>query len=143
MPKTNSMPGCTCCNILSRQGCSNNILKNGNKIWYVLHNLVENMSDGKLNDIECNNMRTTICTIITSIPCIECKLHSITWFNQKIINNITLNKRENWVYELWNHHNNVNKMVSLLNPYSKLKGISWLDYKKQIEINRITCKVLQ
>jgi len=101
------------------------------------------MSDGKLMDVECNNMRTTIYAIINSIPCIECKLHSISWFNQKLINNTTLDKRENWIYELWHHHDTVNKNVTLLNPYTKIKGISWVNYKKQIEINRITCKVLQ
>ena len=68
--KKENISSCSCCNVLARQGCSNNIQKNGNKIWYVLHNLVENMSDGKLTDIECDNMRSTIRTIVTSIPCI-------------------------------------------------------------------------
>ncbi len=99
---------------MARQGCSNNIQKNGNKIWYVLHNLVENMSDGKLTDVECDNMRSTIRTIVTSIPCIECKIHSLTWINDT---------REKWVYELWHHHDTINKKVLLLNPYSKIKGI--------------------
>jgi len=30
------------------------------------------MSDGKLTDVECDNMRSTIRTIVTSIPCVEC-----------------------------------------------------------------------
>jgi hypothetical protein len=78
MTKTTTISSCSCCNILMKQGCSNNIQKNGNKIWYVLHNLVENMSSGKLLDKECDTMRLTIRTIISSIPCVECKLHSIT-----------------------------------------------------------------
>ena len=133
---------CSCCNILARQGCSNNIQKNGNKIWYVLHNLVENMSDGKLTNVECDNMRSTIRTIVTSIPCIECKIHSLTWINEKLVNNTNFDTREKWIFELWHHHDTINKKVLLLNPYSKLKGISWVEYKKQIDINRITCKWL-
>jgi hypothetical protein len=125
-----------------KQGCSNNIQKNGNKIWYVLHNLVENMSSGKLSDVECDTMRLTIRTIISSIPCVECKLHSISWLNEKLVNNTILDFREKWIYELWRHHDSVNKKVLLLNPFYKLKPLSWVEYKKQIEIDRITCKSL-
>ena len=140
---TSIVHSCSCCNVLARQGCSNNILKNGNKVWYVLHNLVENMAEGILPDIDCDNMRTTIYAIITSIPCIECKLHSITWFNETLVHNkVKLDRREKWIYELWRHHDTINKKVQLLNPYYKLKSISWVEYKKQIDINRITCKYI-
>jgi len=108
----------------------------------VLHNLVENMSSGKLSDVECDTMRLTILTIISSIPCVECKLHSISWLNEKLVNNTILDSREKWIYELWRHHDSVNKKVLLLNPYYKLKPLSWVEYKKQIEIDRITCKSL-
>ena len=75
--------GCGCCNVLATQGCSNTIVKNGNKIWYVLHNLVEMMSEIPSEE-ECANMRITIHTILNSIPCCECKLHSLNWFNERI-----------------------------------------------------------
>ncbi len=140
MQKTTTISNCSCCNILQKQGCSNNIQKNGNKIWYVLHNLVENMSSGKLSDAECDTMRLTIRTIISSIPCVECKLHSISWLNETLSSNANLDSREKWIYELWRHHDCVNKKVLLLNPYFKLKPLSWVEYRKQIEINRITCK---
>jgi len=133
--------GCGCCTVLASQGCTNTIAKNGNKVWYVLHNLVEMMSD-KPTEEECSSMRTTLRTIITSMPCTECKLHSLNWFDERISKNnsahIVLDKRENWMYELWHHHDVVNKKVVLLNPCMN-KGISWPEYRKQIEINRITC----
>ena len=37
---------------------------------------------------------------------------------------------------MWHHHDSVNKKVVSLHPH---KGISWTEYKKQLEINRITC----
>jgi len=76
--KTTTISSCSCCHVLMKQGCSNNINKNGNKIWYVLHNLVENMSSGKLLNAECDTMRITIRAIISSIQCTECKLHSLS-----------------------------------------------------------------
>ena len=66
--------GCSCCRVLASHGCSNTITKNGNKIWYVLHNLVEMMPDRPTEE-DCANMRTTIHTILQSMPCTQCKLH--------------------------------------------------------------------
>lgn len=139
MKNTTTISSCSCCNILMKQGCSNNIQKNGNKIWYVLHNLVENMSHGTLSDNECDTMRITLRAVILSIPCVECKLHSISWLTEKIGNNAALYSREKWIYALWRHHDSINKKVMVLNPYRKIKPLSWVEYKKQIEINRITC----
>ena len=134
-----NMHGCSCCNVLIKQGCSNNIIKNGNKIWYVLHNLVEMMPD-KPTDEECANMRITIRTILNSMPCTECKLHSLNWFDERISKynsrRIKLDTREEWIHALWHHHDTVNKRVVSLNPH---KCLSWTEYKKQLEINRITC----
>ena len=135
--------GCGCCNVLASQGCSNTIIKNGNKIWYVLHNVVEMMPD-KPTEEECANMRITIRTIINSIPCTECKLHSLNWFNERISKDnsrrIILDKRDKWIYEVWHHHDAVNEKVVLLNPRMN-KGMSWPEYRRQIEINRITCNI--
>jgi len=138
-PLLTSINGCSCCAVLARQGCSNTIIKNGNKIWYVLHNLVE-MMPADPTELECDNMRITMRTILNSIPCTECKLHSLKWFDERISKHnssrIKLYKREEWIYELWHHHDMVNKKVVSLNPH---KGISWPEYRKQLEINRITC----
>jgi len=41
--KNNINENCLCCKIHKNHGCSNTIGKNGNKIWYVLHNLVESI----------------------------------------------------------------------------------------------------
>ncbi len=54
--KNNNNITCSYYKILESQGCTNNIYKNGNKIWYVLHNLVENMSIGILTTEECDNI---------------------------------------------------------------------------------------
>ena len=75
----NNNINCSYCKILESQGCTNNIHKNGNKIWYVLHNLVENMSIGTLTIEECNNMSITILNIFKALPCKECKIHSLDW----------------------------------------------------------------
>ena len=135
--------GCGCCNVLAAQGCSNTIVKNGNKIWYVLHNLAEMMPD-KPTEEDCANMRITMHTIIQSIPCTECKLHSLNWFNERISKDnsrrIILDKRDKWIYEVWHHHDAVNEKVVLLNPRMN-KGMSWPEYRRQIEINRITCNI--
>jgi hypothetical protein len=95
-------------------------------------------------ELECDNMRTTIYTILNSLPCTECKLHSLRWFNERISKHnsrrIVLDKRDKWIYEVWHQHDVVNEKVVLLNPHMK-KGISWPEYRKQLEINRITCKI--
>lgn len=136
--------GCSCCRVLTSHGCSNTITKNGNKIWYVLHNLVEMMPDRPTEE-DCANMRTTIHTILQSMPCIQCKLHSLNWFNERISHNnsghVILDQRDKWIYELWHHHHAVTKMVILINPHAN-KGLSWPEYRKQLEINRITCNII-
>ena len=128
---------CSYCKILESQGCTNNIHKNGNKIWYVLHNLVESMSIGILTDEECNNMSITILNIIKALPCKECKIHSLDWYTEKILNNKALNTKELWMYELWHHHDTINKILNIKNS----NKLSWSDYKNQVNINKITCKI--
>ena len=128
---------CSYCKILESQSCTNNIHKNGNKIWYVLHNLVECMSIGILTDEECNNTSITILNIIKTLPCKECKMHSLNWHTEKILNNKALNTKELWMYELWYHHDIINKILNIKNS----NKLSWSDYKNQVNINKITCKI--
>lgn len=123
--KNNNNITCSYCKILESQGCTNNIHKNGNKIWYVLHNLVENMSIGTLTTEECNNMSITILNIIKALPCKECKIHSLDWHTEKILNNKILITKELWMYELWHHHDNINKILNIKNS----NKLSWSDYK--------------
>ena len=130
---------CIVCNIHRSQGCTNTIKKNGNKIWYVLHNLVESIKTPKITSEQFEIMCTTIITIIKSIPCKECASHSILWYNTVIKNNTILYHRIHFIYELWKHHDDVTKRILMINPCIIINRITWNDYKKQIEINKITC----
>lgn len=138
---TKKVHTCKCCKILDAQGCSNNVHKNGHKIWYVLHSLVETMSIGQLTDEECRNMSITINNIIKSVPCIECRVHSLAWWTEKILNNDHLRTKELWMYEVWHHHDSVSKKINYANPKRKTAQLSWIDYKSQVMINNVTCKI--
>jgi hypothetical protein len=138
---TKKVHTCKCCKILDTQGCTNNVHKNGHKIWHVLHSLVESMSIGDLTDEECSNMSITIKNIIKIVPCIECRLHSLTWWNKNILNNDRLRTKELWMYEVWHHHDSVSKKNNYANPKRKTTQLSWSDYKSQVMINNITCKI--
>jgi len=130
---------CISCNIHRSQGCTNNIKKNGNKIWYVLHNLVESIKHPKLTNEEFEMMCTTIVTIIKSMPCKECSSHSLLWYNSVVKNNTKLQTRIHLIYEVWKHHDDVTKRILMINPSIIIKRLTWNEYKKQIEINKITC----
>jgi hypothetical protein len=130
---------CTSCNLHRSQGCTNNIKKNGNKIWYVLHNLVESIKTPKLTSEQFEIMCITIITIIKSISCNECASHSILWYNTVVKNNTKLHNRIHFIYEVWKHHDDVTKRILMINPCIIINRITWNNYKKQIEINKITC----
>jgi len=141
--KRKPLPGvvdcCVSCNIHRTQGCTNNIKKNGNKIWYVLHNLVESIKHPKMTIEDFEIMCTTIVTIIRSIPCRECASHSLLWYNSVVKNNTKLQTRIHLIYEVWKHHDDVTKRILMMNPCIIVKRLTWNEYKKQIEINKITC----
>lgn len=130
---------CVACNVHKIQGCSNTIKKNGNKIWYVLHNLVESIKTPKITSEHFEIMCTTIITIIKSIPCKECASHSILWYNTVVKNNKNLYHRIHFIYEVWKHHDDVTKRILMINPSIIINRVTWNEYKKQIEINQITC----
>jgi hypothetical protein len=141
--KRKPLPGivncCVSCNIHRSQGCTNNIKKNGNKIWYVLHNLVESIKRPKMTNEEFEIMCTTIVTIIRSVPCRECAGHSLLWYKSVVKNNTKLQTRIHLIYEVWKHHDDVTKRLLMMNPSIIIKRLTWNEYKNQIEINRITC----
>ena len=130
---------CVSCNIHKSQGCTNNIKKNGNKIWYVLHNLVESIKTPKLTNEGFEALCTTIVTIIRSIPCKECAGHSLLWYKSVVKNNTKLQTRIHLIYEVWKHHDDVTKRILMINPCIIIKRLTWNEYKKQIEIDKITC----
>ena len=130
---------CVLCNIHRSQGCTNNIKKNGHKIWYVLHNLVESIKTPKLTNEEFDLMCTTIITIIKSIPCKECAGHSLFWYKTCVKNNTKLHSRIHFIYEVWKHHDDVTKRLLMVNPCIIVRRLTWNEYKKQMEINKITC----
>lgn len=144
LPNIHSKPApvdicCLSCNIHRIQGCSNNIKKNGNKIWYVLHNLVESITTPILTNDEFEMISITMRTIIKSMPCKECAGHSLLWYNTTVKNNKKLYNKVQFIYELWKHHDDVTKRILLTNPSIIIKRLTWNDYKKQIEIDKITC----
>ena len=139
MPKTTTISSCSCCNVLMKQGCSNNIQKNGNKIWYVLHNLVESIQTPKVTHEEFEILCTTISMIIKSLPCSECARHSLMWYNTVVKDNEKLHNRIDFIYALWKHHDDVTKRILVISPGTIIHRLTWVEYKKQIEINRINC----
>ena len=81
----------------------------------------------------------TILTILKSLPCKECANYSIIWYNLSVVNNKKLYDKSYFLYELWKHHDDVNKRISIMNPCVIPKKLSWNEYKQQVEINKITC----
>lgn len=136
---TTQLNCCLSCNIHKNHGCSNTIRKNGSKIWYVLHNLIESIPTKIINKEEFEIMCITILSILKSLPCKECADYSIAWYNLSVINNKKLYEKSYFLYELWKHHDDVNKHISIMNPCIIPKRLSWNEYKQQVEINKITC----
>ena len=73
------------------------------------------------------------------MPCKECASHSLLWYNAAVKNNTKLQSRINFIYEVWKHHDDVTKRILMINPCVIIKRLTWNEYKKQIEINKITC----
>jgi len=135
----NNRLSCESCNIHKHRGCSNTILKNGSKIWYVLHNLIESFPTNRINREEFEILCITIRTIIKSLPCKSCANYSLMWYNIDVVNNTKLCEMSQFIYALWKHHDDVNRRIMIMNPIIVSKRLSWIDYKQQVEINKITC----
>ena len=130
---------CLSCNVPKTQGCSNTIRKNGSRIWYVLHNLVESIKTSRINREEFEITCTTILAILKSIPCKICAGYSILWYHNTIANNVKLYDKIQFMYELWKHHDDVNKRIFSMFPDTIMTQISWKQYMQQFNINKITC----
>jgi hypothetical protein len=130
---------CVSCFIHKNNACSNNIRKNGNKVWYVLHNLVESIQTPKLTNEEFEILCTTISTVIKSLPCSECARHSLLWYNTVVKNNANLHNRIDFIYALWKHHDDVTKRIMTIRPGIIIERLTWVEYKKRVEINKINC----
>ena len=137
--KNQPLDFCVSCFIHRNNACSNNIKKNGNKVWYVLHNLVESIQTPKITNEEFEILCTTISTVIKSLPCSECAHHSLLWYNTVVKNNTKLHNRIDFIYALWKHHDDVTKRILVIRPGTIITRLTWVDYKKQVEINRINC----
>jgi len=130
---------CISCNLHRSQGCTNNIKKNGSKIWYVLHNLVESIKTPKLTNEDFERVCTAIVMIIRSVPCRECMSHSLLWYKSVVKNNTKLQSRIHLIYELWKHHDDITKEILMAKPNTITKRLTWNEYKKRLEIDKITC----
>ena len=130
---------CVSCFIHKNNACSNNIRKNGNKVWYVLHNLVESIQTPKVTNEEFEILCMTISTVIKSLPCSECAHYSLIWYNTVVKNNAKLHNRINFIYEVWKHHDDVTKRILTIRPGAIIERLTWVEYKKQVEINKINC----
>ena len=69
-------------------------------------------------------MSITILNIIKALLCKECRIHSFKWHEEKIRNNKNLSTKELWMYELWHHHDIINKLFNIKNT----NNLSWPDY---------------
>jgi hypothetical protein len=130
---------CISCNIHLRQGCTNNLKKNGSKIWYVLHNLVESIKTPHLTNEDFERVSTAIVMIIRSVPCRECMSHSLLWYKSVVKNNTKLQTRIHLIYEVWKHHDDITKEILMAKPNTITKRLTWNEYKKRLEIDKITC----
>ena len=130
---------CFSCNVHKTQGCSNTIRKNGSKIWYVLHNLVESIKTSRINREEFEITCTAILAIIKSMPCKMCAGYSILWYHACIANNVKLHDKIQFMYEVWKHHDDVNNRILIMFPDTVLTQNSWKQYMHKFNVNKITC----
>lgn len=120
-------------------GC--NIKVEGGKIWFVMHQIVETLS---LNMTLEESLQTwlSIYQIINSMQCCDCRLNSLDWLN-KISPPYNLPKtKDDWIKEVFNHHNDVTrKVIDGAGGMSSKKLMKWEDYMEEVKKRRATCFV--
>lgn len=135
---------CAFCEACSYNKNYKSIMKlHGSKIWFTMHLIIESIPPEKEMTIkECATIWITLYTIINSLPCSHCTLTSLKWIQTISPPNNCPNNREDWMKELWKHHNEVNrdlwqeKAISV----SETGGIySWKKYMKDVEERHMTC----
>lgn len=138
---------CGTCQVLSTQGCKSDIHKNGHKLWYVMHSIVENLAGGSMHINESSRIWTTMFTIVESIKCQECRQHSNLWLSEisPSSGNLPMRK-EDWMFTLWKHHDEASKRVRAGGWVSSAKvplgaTLSWNEYLQNYRVQLVTCDV--
>jgi hypothetical protein len=138
---------CGTCQVLSTQGCQGDIHKNGHKLWYVMHSIVENLPGGSIHINQSSRIWTAMFTIVESIRCQECRTHSNLWLAgiSPSSGNLPLRK-EDWMFTLWKHHDEASKRVRAGGWLSSAKvplgsTLSWNEYLQNYRVQLVTCDV--
>lgn len=146
-PKHVNLCKCGTCQVLSTQGCNGDIHKNGHKLWYVMHSIVENLPNGSMAANDSSRIWATLFTIVESIKCQECRTHSNLWLVSisPSTGNLPMRK-EDWMFTLWKHHDEANKRVRAGGWVSDLKvalspTLSWAEYIQNYRVQLVTCDV--
>ncbi len=139
---------CILCETCSYNKNYKSIMKlHGNKIWFTMHLIVESIPPEKKMTIkECAVIWISLYTIINSLPCCKCTLSSLKWIQKIAPPNNCPNNREDWMKEIWNHHNDVNQDLWLENAVltTEKKNIyTWKRYMKDVEERHMTCGKLE
>ena len=93
-------------------GCVGDIHKNSRMMWYVMHSIVENLPGGPIDIADSARIWATMFTIVESIRCQEWRIHSNRWLSEIAPSSGNLpDQKEDWVYAVWKHHNDVTKKV--------------------------------
>ena len=138
---------CGTCQVLSTQGCQGDIHKNGHKLWYVMHSIVENLPGGSISANESSRIWTTLFTIVESIKCQECRTHSNLWLSEISPSSGSLpSRKEDWMFTLWKHHDEASKRVRAGGWVSKSNvplgtTLSWNEYLQNYRVQVVTCDV--
>ncbi len=146
-PKHVNLCKCGTCQVLSTQGCQGDIHKNGHKLWFVMHSIVENLPNGSISINDSSRIWTTLFTIVETIKCQECRTHSNLWMVSisPSSGNLPMRK-EDWMFTLWKHHDEANKRVRAGGWVSDLKvalspTLSWAEYIRNYRVTLVTCDV--
>ena len=135
---------CVICEACSYNKNYKSIMKlHGNKVWFTMHLIVESIPpDKEMTTKECATIWITLYTIINSLPCSKCTFTSLKWIQTIAPPHHCPNNRDDWMKELWTHHNDVNKALWLEKAItsSDTRGIySWKRYMKDVEDRHMTC----
>ena len=138
---------CGTCQVLSTQGCQADIHKNGHKLWYIMHAIVENLPGGTIDANDSSRIWTTLLTIVETIKCQECKTHSNLWLLSISPSSGNLpTRKEDWMFTVWKHHDDASKRVRAGGWVSNLKvplspTLSWNEYLQNYRVQVVTCDV--
>lgn len=118
-------------------GC--NIKVEGGKIWFVMHQIVETLSLN-LSMEESLHTWLTIYQIINSMQCCDCRLYSLDWLNRISPPHNLPKTKDDWVREVFNHHNNVTrKIIDGAGGMSSKKLMKWEEYVEEMSRRRASC----